>query len=167
MANVGDSRGVLVHRSGRVTPLSVDHAPDRPDEERRIRSLGGRVIHWGRWRVQGILAVSRAIGDVKLQPYVSGCPEIIEKQLDNDDYFLVLASDGLWDVLRNDEVGKFVMGYKDKKFSNVARDLCFEAIILGSTDNVTVQVIDLRPRQPSADGAKLSSSTANSTHPRQ
>ena len=50
----------------------------------------------------------------------------------------------LWDVLRNEDVARFVLGYKDKKFTNVARDLCFEAIILGSTDNITVQVVDIR-----------------------
>jgi serine/threonine protein phosphatase PrpC len=47
-------------------------------------------------------------------------------------------------VLKNEDVAKFVLNYRDKKFSNVARDLCFEALILGSSDNVTVQVIDLR-----------------------
>ena len=53
----------------------------REDEERRIKQLGGKVIHWGRWRVQGVLAVSRAIGDVALQPYVTCEPEIIEKEI--------------------------------------------------------------------------------------
>lgn len=153
-ANLGDSRGILVHRSGKTTAVSIDHCPNRADEEARIRALGGRVIHWGRWRVQGILAVSRAIGDVNLHPYVSGLPEIIEKQLDEDDLFLVLASDGLWDVLKNDEVGRFALQYRDdKKFANIARDLCFEAIILGSTDNVTVQVVDLRTRTAVVNGA--------------
>lgn len=141
---VGDSRGILVHRGGSVTPLSFDHCPNRKDEEARIRQLGGRVIHWGRWRVQGILAVSRAIGDVNLHPYVIGDPEILHRALEDGDWFLVLASDGLWDVMRNEDVGRFVMNYRDKKFANVARDLCFEALILGSQDNITVQVIDLR-----------------------
>lgn len=42
-----------------MRPMSVDHKPNREDEERRIVQLGGKVIHWGRWRVQGVLAVSR------------------------------------------------------------------------------------------------------------
>ncbi len=55
----GDSRAVMVHRGGRATPMSIDHHPDRKDEEIRIRKLGGKLIHWGRWRVEGVLAVSR------------------------------------------------------------------------------------------------------------
>ena len=46
-----------------------------------IKQLGGKVIHWGRWRVQGVLAACRAIGDVALQPYVTCEPEIIEKEI--------------------------------------------------------------------------------------
>jgi serine/threonine protein phosphatase PrpC len=49
--------------------------------------------------------------------------------------------------MKNEDVARFVMNYKDKKFANVARDLCFEAIILGSSDNITAQVVDLRKPQ--------------------
>jgi len=119
--------------------MSVDHKPNREDEEKRIRNLGGKIIHWGRWRVQGVLAVSRAIGDVTLQvsllllihvaldpalshsqsdylpslvvvwqPYVTSEPEILEKDIGPEDEFLVLASDGLWDVMRNEDVARQV-----------------------------------------------------------
>jgi len=44
-------------------------------------ALGGRVIHWGRWRVEGVLAVSRSIGDARLKPYVTAEPDIIEHEL--------------------------------------------------------------------------------------
>lgn len=55
----GDSRAILVQKGGKAKAMSVDHRPDRKDEEERIRKLGGTVKHWGRWRVEGILAVSR------------------------------------------------------------------------------------------------------------
>ena len=71
VANAGDSRAIVVQKGGKTKFMSIDHKPNREDEERRIKALGGKVIHWGRWRVQGVLAVSRAIGDVALQPYVS------------------------------------------------------------------------------------------------
>ena len=45
--------------------------------ELRIKALGGRVLFWGQWRVEGVLAVSRAIGDIKLKPFVSCEPELI------------------------------------------------------------------------------------------
>lgn len=80
----------------------------REDEEIRIKELGGRVIFWGRWRVEGVLAVSRAIGDVNLKPYVTCDPEITNHVLTPEDQFLILASDGLWDVMSNEEVGSFI-----------------------------------------------------------
>ena len=49
----------MVQKGGKAKAMSVDHRPDRKDEEERIRKLGGTVKHWGRWRVEGILAVSR------------------------------------------------------------------------------------------------------------
>lgn len=61
VANAGDSRCIVVQRGGKVKPMSVDHKPNREDEEKRIVQLGGKVVHWGRWRVQGVLAVSRFV----------------------------------------------------------------------------------------------------------
>lgn len=145
VGNAGDSRGIIVQKGGKVKEMSLDHRPDRKDEELRIRKLGGTVIHWGRWRVEGILAVSRSIGDVTLQPFITCEPEIIEKQLDGEDEYLVLASDGLWDVMENSEVAKLVLKWKND-FINIGKKLCNEAIIMGSTDNVTALVIDLKCR---------------------
>ena len=126
-------------------PLSSDHKPTRPDEESRIKKLGGKVTHWGRWRVQGVLAVSRAIGDVALQPYVTCEPEITAHTINpEEDLFLVLASDGVWDVMSNHDVGVTVMqAALTKRWEDVARELCHHAKALGSQDNVTAQVIDL------------------------
>ena len=85
----------------------------------------------------------RAIGDVALQPYVTCEPEILEKDIGAEDEYLVLASDGVWDVMRNEEVARFIGGKKGE-FLNLAKDLCSEALLLGSQDNVTALVIDLR-----------------------
>lgn len=142
VANAGDSRGILVQKGGKVRPMSFDHKPCREDEGKRIRALGGRVVFWGRWRVEGVLAVSRAIGDINLKPYVTAEPELEEHKMDDNDMYLVLASDGLWDVMKNEEVGKFVLKCQD--FPCIARDLCHEAALMGSTDNITVLVIDLK-----------------------
>ena len=79
--NAGDSRAIIVKRDGTAVALSEDHKPDRDDETKRINDLGGRVIHWGRWRVEGVLAVSRSIGDAKLKPYVTAEPDIVEHEI--------------------------------------------------------------------------------------
>ncbi|VAI07323.1 unnamed protein product [Triticum turgidum subsp. durum] len=84
-------------------PLSSDHKPDRPDELERIQAAGGRVIFWDGARVFGVLAMSRAIGDSYLKPFVISDPEVrVLDRKDGEDEFLILASDGLWDVVSNE-----------------------------------------------------------------
>ncbi|CAH2070322.1 unnamed protein product [Thlaspi arvense] len=98
VANTGDSRAVLC-RSGMAIPLSNDHKPDRPDERARIEAAGGRVLVVDGARVEGILATSRAIGDRYLKPMVAWEPEVTFMRRESGDECLILASDGLWDVL--------------------------------------------------------------------
>jgi protein phosphatase 2C len=77
VGHCGDSRALLCPGDGAPpVPLSSDHKPDRPDEQERIESAGGRVIFWEGARVLGVLAMSRAIGDGYLKPYVSSVPEV-------------------------------------------------------------------------------------------
>jgi serine/threonine protein phosphatase PrpC len=80
---------------------------------------------------------------VSFQPFVTADPEIIEKPLEAEDEFLVIATDGLWDVMENEDVAKVVLNCR-KDFLNVSKTLCTEALIMGSADNVTVLVIDLK-----------------------
>ncbi|PUZ65685.1 hypothetical protein GQ55_3G244400 [Panicum hallii var. hallii] len=101
VASAGDSRAVL-SRGGVPVPLSVDHKPDRPDELERIQAAGGRVIFWDGARVLGVLAMSRAIGDGYLKPFVTAEPEVTVTERTDEDECLILASDGLWDVVTNE-----------------------------------------------------------------
>ncbi|KAK4389124.1 putative protein phosphatase 2C 75 [Sesamum angolense] len=98
VGNCGDSRAIL-YRGGRVVPLTFDHKPDRADEKARILATGGRVLNMDCARVEGILAMSRAIGDRYLKPYVISEPEVTFTRRDQEDEFLILATDGLWDVM--------------------------------------------------------------------
>ncbi|CAN6877414.1 unnamed protein product [Brassica oleracea] len=114
VANCGDSRAVLC-RNGKPVPLSTDHKPDRPDELDRIQKAGGRVIYWDGPRVLGVLAMSRAIGDNYLKPYVSSEPEVTVTDRTEEDEFLILASDGLWDVVTNEAACAMVHMYLSKR----------------------------------------------------
>ncbi|WCJ19668.1 Protein phosphatase 2C 37 [Euphorbia peplus] len=169
VSNCGDSRAVLC-RNGVAIPLSVDHKPDRPDELLRIQEAGGRVIYWDGARVLGVLAMSRAIGDNYLKPYVIPEPEITVTERTMDDECLILASDGLWDVVSNETacgVARMCLRQErppsppgspgtDAAVSGGAIDssnkACADASILltklalarHSTDNVSVVVVDLR-----------------------
>ncbi|KAL0318019.1 UNVERIFIED_CONTAM: protein phosphatase 2C 51 [Sesamum angustifolium] len=101
VANCGDSRAVL-SRGGVAVQLSDDHKPDRADELGRIEACGGKVINWNGHRVLGVLATSRSIGDYYLKPFVIAKPEVRVMSRSNADEFLILGSDGLWDVVSND-----------------------------------------------------------------
>jgi serine/threonine protein phosphatase PrpC len=142
VAHAGDSRAVLVHRSGQVSVLTSDHKPNRPDERRRIQELGGSVVFWGVWRVEGILAVSRAIGDRMLKPFVVAEPEVKKFTRTETDRFVVLASDGVWDTVSNDDAAQLVLKYEDPQAA--AQRIMEEAYGRGSMDNICVMVIDLR-----------------------
>ena len=142
VAHTGDSRAVLVHRNGNVSVLTLDHKPNRPDERRRIQELGGSVVFWGVWRVEGILAVSRAIGDRMLKPLVVAEPEVKQVTRTEEDQYLVLASDGVWDTVSNDDVAQLVLKYEDPQ--TAAQHVMEEAYARGSMDNICVMVIDLR-----------------------
>ncbi|XP_073260823.1 probable protein phosphatase 2C 76 isoform X2 [Populus alba] len=104
VANVGDSRTVI-SKGGKAIPLSEDHKPNRSDERRRIESAGGVVMWAGTWRVGGVLAMSRAFGNRMLKQFVVAEPDIQEQKIDQEFELLVLASDGLWDVVPNEKYG--------------------------------------------------------------
>ncbi|KAF2303986.1 hypothetical protein GH714_025958 [Hevea brasiliensis] len=74
--------------------------PDRQDELMRIEGVGGKVISWNGARVFGVLAMSRAIGDRYLRPSIIPVPEITFMTRTDEDECLILASDGLWDVMQ-------------------------------------------------------------------
>jgi protein phosphatase 1L len=81
--------------------LSEDHKPSRNDEHDRIESDGGAVIWAGTWRVSGVLAVSRAFGDRALKKFVISLPDVRHDAMAGGEEYVVLASDGLWDVIAN------------------------------------------------------------------
>ncbi|KDP22158.1 hypothetical protein JCGZ_25989 [Jatropha curcas] len=156
VANCGDSRAVLC-RAGVAVPLSVDHKPDRPDELERVEAAGGRIINWNGPRVLGVLATSRSIGDQYLKPFVISKPEVTVKERTENDEFLILASDGLWDAISNEVACQIVrrclsgrMRRKSQEISSKGRaaeaaTLLVElAIGRGSKDNVSVIVVVLK-----------------------
>lgn len=110
--NVGDSRAVVCV-SGIAKPLSFDHKPANDNESRRINAAGGWVEFN---RVNGNLALSRALGDFAFkcnldkppeEQVVTACPDITVENLTQDHEFIILACDGIWDVMSNQEVVDF------------------------------------------------------------
>ncbi|XP_062213804.1 probable protein phosphatase 2C 6 [Phragmites australis] len=167
VANCGDSRAVLC-RGKKPVPLSVDHKPNREDEYARIEAEGGKVIQWNGYRVFGVLAMSRSIGDRYLKPWIIPVPEITIVPRAKDDECLILASDGLWDVMSNEEVcdvarKRILLWHKkiginsssaprvgdsaDPAAQAAAECLSKLALQKGSKDNITVIVVDLKAQR--------------------
>ncbi|KAG7941092.1 hypothetical protein I3843_16G020900 [Carya illinoinensis] len=137
VANVGDSR-VVASRAGSAIALSIDHKPERSDERERIEQAGGFIIWAGTWRVGGVLAISRAFGDKLLKQYVVAEPEIQEEEIDGVD-FIILASDGLWNVISNKDAVALVQDISNAE--EASRRLVTEAYARGSSDNITCIVV--------------------------
>ncbi|KIZ03468.1 hypothetical protein MNEG_4488, partial [Monoraphidium neglectum] len=154
LAHCGDSRAVLC-RKGAAISLTTDHKPDRSDEAARVKASGGRVVFKaGTHRVMGLLAMSRALGDHFLRPYVIADPEITSFQRSSDDELLILATDGLWDVFAAQEAVNLALrsaqrararGASRTAACRVASGVLMRAAVTrGSRDNITVVVVDLK-----------------------
>ena len=145
VANTGDSRAILVAepRPNDVCAiaLSNDHKPDRIDERDRIAKAGGTVSHWGVWRVEGILAMSRVIGDKSLKKFAIPDPETTIRQIKKGDKYVVVATDGIWDVLRNDEVARICASCSTAE--EAALKTMQEVVDRGIVDNSTIIVVDV------------------------
>jgi len=148
VANVGDSRCVLC-RNGKSLDMSIDHKPEDEIEKKRIEAAGAKITSDG--RVNGGLNLTRAIGDHSykqnkdLSPEeqaITALPDIQEVELTRDDDFMVLACDGIWNVMTSEEVIDFV---KEKlqanekldekiKLSQICEEL-FDRCIAPNTNN--------------------------------
>lgn len=174
VANVGDSRGVMCDCDGKAVPLSFDHKPQMVSitsfqiklkldnsnyknilklfqmrEQNRIKKAGGFIAFNGVWRVAGILATSRALGDYPLKDkkFVIAEPDVLYFDLaDERPSFILLATDGLWDAFSNEEAVDFLQDKLEDLLAG-AEELVMQAYLRGSVDNITVLLIDLRDKK--------------------
>lgn len=156
VANVGDSRGVLCDRDGKVQPLSFDHKPQQVKERRRIKRAGGFISFNGVWRVAGILATSRALGDYPLKErnLVIADPDILTFNLDElQPQFMILATDGLWDAFSNEEAVSYIKERLDEPHFG-AKSIVLQAYYRGSLDNITVMVVNFANRTAAIASSK-------------
>ncbi|XP_062177776.1 probable protein phosphatase 2C 10 isoform X2 [Alnus glutinosa] len=138
IANVGDSRGVLSKR-GQAIQMTVDHEPNT--ERGSIENRGGFVSNMPGdvARVNGQLAVSRAFGDKNLKTHLRSDPDIRYADIDPDTDFLILASDGLWKVVANQEAVDIAKKTKDPQ--RAAKQLATEALKRDSKDDISCVVV--------------------------
>ncbi|KAJ8372620.1 hypothetical protein AAFF_G00280850 [Aldrovandia affinis] len=146
--NCGDSRALLC-RDGRVCFYTEDHKPYSPYELERIQNAGGSVTAQ---RINGSLAVSRSLGDFsykeaewrgETEQMVSPEPEVCSLERSPGDEFLVLACDGVWDTVGNEELCAFVRNRL--QVCADLREVCAQVIDLclykGSLDNISIIIV--------------------------
>lgn len=138
IANIGDCRAITNFKN-KALPITIDHKPNLKREYERITNLGGVVLFdpYGTPRVSGNLAVSRSFGDYYLAPFVTWTPDIFTVELNNNNNFLIAASDGLWDVLSNQEVIDIVFK-NNKNHNSTCIELLKTARLKHSGDNITI-----------------------------
>uniref|UniRef100_A0A1I8AWS0 PPM-type phosphatase domain-containing protein n=1 Tax=Steinernema glaseri TaxID=37863 RepID=A0A1I8AWS0_9BILA len=146
---VGDSSiGLMTAAS--VRTLSTNHTPQDPGEYKRIEDVGGLVVMvQGELRVNGVLNLSRSLGDIQGRPMISQEPGTRSVALSGEEYLLFLACDGIWEALTESQVyecvRKYVQTHPIKEFSHLGEFIAEEAREQGSTDNMTVIAVCLRP----------------------
>ncbi|KAK2408550.1 putative protein phosphatase 2C [Trifolium repens] len=138
VANIGDSRAVL-SENGVAIPLSVDHEPTTESDD--IKNRGGFVSTFPGdvARVDGQLAVSRAFGDKSLKVHMTSEPHVTVKVIDDGGEFVILASDGLWKVMSNQEAVDAIRDIKDAR--SAAKRLTEEALNRKSSDDISCIVV--------------------------
>ncbi|RWA07296.1 hypothetical protein EKO27_g7799 [Xylaria grammica] len=135
-ANVGDAR-IILCRAGKALRLSYDHKGSDENEGKRIANAGGLILNN---RVNGVLAVTRALGDSYMKELVTGHPYTTETVIQPEvDEFIIIACDGLWDVCSDQEAVDLV---RDKPDPIAASKLLVDhALARFSTDNLSCMII--------------------------
>ncbi|KAH9493323.1 Protein phosphatase 1E [Dermatophagoides farinae] len=140
-------------RNGCHEEIMLPHKPDMESERIRIQDQGGLVIYMDTWRVNGILSVTRAIGDPEHKALIIADPSFSSFEIDQSLDFLVLGCDGLFDHLNGQDITSHVFEYLCKNENNdpetviagVSAYLSEQAIQEGSGDNITSIVIFFKP----------------------
>ncbi|XP_072084858.1 probable protein phosphatase 2C 39 isoform X3 [Arachis hypogaea] len=139
VANVGDSRAISC-KNGIAKPITVDHEPDK--EKDLVETRGGCVFTrpGSIPRVDGQLAMTRAFGDGKLKEHITAEPDVMIRKIDDDTDFIILASDGLWKVMTNQDACDCIKDDVDDA-KKAAKKLVKEAKSLGSCDDISCIVV--------------------------
>lgn len=142
--NLGDCRLVIVYTDGTCKQVTTDHKPDDPLERIRIKKMGGEIYEdsVGVERI-GDLSVSKAFGDGDNAPYISQKPDVFYKKITSKTKYVVMGCDGLWDVIENKDLFDLLNNFKESGSKNLAADLAQKALKKGTTDNVSVIIIEI------------------------
>ncbi|TDH68028.1 hypothetical protein CCR75_003820 [Bremia lactucae] len=151
VSSVGDSQ-VVLSTNGHARDMCIAHTPELSSERDRILAAKGQI---SKGRIYGMLGVSRAFGDNDFKTgrgafkkrfngdLVVATPDVVVHEITSFDEFVVLGCDGLYDVMRPQDVVNFVrmkLGMHNN-VQHATEELVSHAIALGSTDNVSAIIV--------------------------
>ena len=142
--NCGDCRCVISNNK-RANQITRDHKPEDVEEKARLTKIKGKhelYLDEGIWRI-GPLSVSRSFGDTDTAPYIIQKPDVFTYTITDKDDFAIIACDGLWDVMSNQDVINFVHNNPQ----NTVRKLGSEALRRGTTDNISIILLQFNHTQ--------------------
>jgi serine/threonine protein phosphatase PrpC len=139
-ANVGDSKSILINKNRTYKNLTTEHKVESNYEENeRIKKLGGLIFNG---RLFGQLVLSRALGDFSLKNNgLISIPSIHKILLNEDDCFIVIASDGIWDVLSEDDITNICIDNYNLNCDELGKFIVKKAIDMGSEDNISCIIV--------------------------
>ncbi|CAF0767170.1 unnamed protein product [Rotaria sp. Silwood1] len=148
LINVGDSRAIIFSNDGHILAHTEDHKPDDPAEQDRIHEAGGKIsksFAGDVLRVENQLAMTRVLGDFGMDKHiVPPMADIVDYPRDSSAAYLVLACDGIWDVMTNEDVASFIIDrVATTKLENIAAQLLDECLRRDSTDNMSIYIVKL------------------------
>jgi len=141
-ANVGDTRAVLIRR-GEPLRLTHDHRCSDPAEVKRIKDAGGYIFNR---RVGGTLAVTRALGHIYDKELILGTPYVSRTVVEDEiDQALIIASDGIWDIIKEEKVCDMVKEgiVAGKTAAEISDEICTYSMHRYCRDNICVMVVFL------------------------
>jgi len=148
LANVGDSKAIVI-RNGLPVALNIEHRANNEEERKNVENRGGFVFekksqNSSRFLVQGALELTRSIGDPHYKDFITCEPDIVEYTLDKDDQYIIMASDGFWNEISEEETVKLIKGFD--KSNGLSNFLVGEALKrkLYNIDNISLIVIDVQ-----------------------
>jgi serine/threonine protein phosphatase PrpC len=148
LINIGDSRAIVISNDGHVLACTEDHKPDDPAEQERIHEAGGTISKpcaGDVLRVDNQLAMTRVLGDFSMDKHVvPPMADIVQYPRNSSAAYVVLACDGIWDVMTNEDVASFIIERAaTTTLDNIASHLLDECLRRTSTDNMSVYIIKL------------------------
>jgi len=138
-ANAGDARAVLC-RDGKAIRMTEEHKASEEVEAKRIQEAGGFIVNG---RVNGQIVITRSLGDHLMKDFIIGDPYVSHQKLTEKDNALIVACDGLWDVVEDQAACDFIAQYPNASADELSKRLLVKALQDGSTDNLSVCVVKL------------------------